>query len=146
MEVKIIADVNAKEYFEFVVSTVQSMVDISDAEDKTMRKGLKFERSLKTGFNKSEIANVKILDYVYPRVIEMEYKTSKQTNINKYVILPKGDMQCEVIYTEKMYDQNHKLKVYNTFTEKAFIKKTEKRMKDVAKYLIDKKKEVVSTK
>ena len=65
--------------FDFVISTIQTIVDVSDVENKTIRKGLKFERSLNTGF-KNELSTVKILDYVYPRVIEMEYKTSKQTS------------------------------------------------------------------
>lgn len=139
MEVKIVAQINAKEYFDFVISTIQTIVDVSDVENKTIRKGLKFERSLNTGF-KNELSTVKILDYVYPRVIEMEYKTNKQTNINKYLILPKGDNQCEITYTEKMYDQNNKLKKYNSFIEKGFIKKAEKRMRDVEKYLLEQKK------
>ena len=40
MEVKILAEIDAKSYFEFVASTIQSTIEISDSEDKELKTGI----------------------------------------------------------------------------------------------------------
>ncbi|MGN1343792.1 MAG: DUF3284 domain-containing protein, partial [Traorella sp.] len=122
MEVKIVADVDAKAYFDFVISTIQTSIDISECEDKTLKKGLQFERAIRTGMFKKEMAQVKILDYTYPKVIEMEYKCKAKINVMKYLVLPKGKDKCEVTYTENTYDPTHKLKTLSSSSEKSYQK------------------------
>ena len=135
MEVKILAKIDNKSYFEFVASTIQSTIDISDSEDKTLKKGLTYDKIVQTGFSKREISTVKVLQYTHPRVLELEYKTQKLRSVIKYVILPKSKDTCEVTYTEIHYLPNNQIKKLGTFKEMSAKKRIEKRMIGVVDYL-----------
>ncbi len=133
MEVTIEANVSAKEYFDFILSTLQSSLEAENQSE--IKKGLTFEKPVSTGFMKTEMCKVKVVDYVYPKIIEMDYISSSQKNSIRYVILSKGNDHCEVTYRELTYDKNHVLKKLSPWSEKQYKKKTEKRMKAVVDFL-----------
>lgn len=135
MEVKILAEIDAKSYFEFVASTIQSTIEISDSEDKELKTGLIYNKIVRTGFNKKETSTIKVVNYTPPRVLELEYKTTGLRSVIKYVILPKGKDNCEVTYTEMYYLPNNQVKKLGMFQEKSMKKKIEKRMYGVVEYL-----------
>lgn len=138
MEVTIHADVDAKSYFDFVLSTVQISLEASGSNEK-IKKGITFEKGLKTGLMKNEMCKVKVTDYVYPKIIELDYLSKSGKNTIRYVILPKGKDACEVTYRETKYDVNHVEKKISAWSEKGYRKKLEKRMNAVTKYLLDQK-------
>ncbi|WP_294562453.1 DUF3284 domain-containing protein [uncultured Traorella sp.] len=138
MEVTIQANVEAKAYFDFILSTVQTSLEVAGSNEK-IKKGITFEKSLNTGFMKTEMCKVKVTDYVYPKIIELDYVSKSGTNTIRYVILPKGKDACEVTYRETKYDANHVEKKIGAWSEKGYRKKLEKRMNAVTQYLIEQK-------
>lgn len=139
MEVTIHANVDAKAYFDFVVSTVQAALEASGSNEK-IKKGISYEKSITTGFMKNEMCKVKITDYVYPKIIEIDYLSTSGKNTIRYVVLPKGTDECDVTYRENKYDANHVEKKINSWIEKNYQKKIEKRMKAVTQYLLEQQK------
>ena len=124
-----------RSYFEFIASTIQNTIDISDSEVKILKKGLIYDKLVQTSFNKKETSTVKVLAYNPPRVLELEYKTQQLRSIIKYVILPKGKDTCEVTYTEIHYLPNNQIKKLGTLKEMTSKKRIEKRMYGVVDYL-----------
>ena len=85
------------------------------------------------------MCKVKVTDYVYPKIIELDYISKSGKNTIRYTILPKGKDACEVTYRETKYDHNHVEKKIGAWSEKVYRKKMEKRMNAVTQYLLEQK-------
>lgn len=138
MKIQTKLSVNAQEFYDFVVASIQASLDQADsASAKEVKAGVSYKTSMKTGTREQEKTKVKITDLVEPSHIRTTYASASVQSMTEYKISPIDDNSCEVIYTETNYDAHHKELEFQGLKKMFLERKLKKRLRDVEAYIIN---------
>lgn len=149
MEVNLDLDVNKEEFFEFIYESI--IKDIEESTGKKLSKediiqGYKYDKNLKNKLGRAGNVEVTILEFVPYKKYVAEFKSNQGKNIISYEINNLNNEKINVTYFEdyiapdKLKDWNFKL--MNFFYKKKSMKRAESILKNIERYIKNKKEEM----
>ncbi|NBI07205.1 DUF3284 domain-containing protein [Senegalia massiliensis] len=149
MEVNLDLDVNKEEFFEFIYESI--IKDIEESTGKKLSKediiqSYKYDKNLKNKLGRAGNVEVTILEFVPYKKYVAEFKSNQGKNIISYEINNLNNEKINVTYFEdyiapdKLKDWNFKL--MNFFYKKKSMKRAESILKNIERYIKNKKEEM----